>query len=80
MKLYLLTQNTNLDYDTYDSLIVCAENKEEAKKIRPDKEKRGECKTYGCWVCKIEDVQCREIWIASKWIEKWVILASFNAG
>ena len=40
MKLYLLTQSTNLGYDTYDSLIVCAENKEEAKKIRPDQRQR----------------------------------------
>lgn len=80
MKLYLLTQSTNLGYDTYDSLIVCAENKEEAKKIRPDQRQRTDNLRYSWWAYSIEDVQCKKIWIASKWIEKWVILASFNAG
>ena len=35
MKLYKLSQEINNHYDTYDSVIVCAENEEEARKIHP---------------------------------------------
>ena len=38
MNLYLLTQYTNDNYDTYDSCVVCAENPKEAKKIHPGNE------------------------------------------
>ena len=31
MNLYLLTQNENNGYDTYDSMVVSAENEEDAK-------------------------------------------------
>lgn len=80
MKLYLLTQNSVTWYDTYDSLIVCAKNEEEAKKIRPDKLQRTGNLIFSWWARKIEDVQCKEIWTASKWIKEWLILESFNAG
>ena len=33
MNLYLLTQDVNMDWDTYDSAIVCAESEEEAAKV-----------------------------------------------
>lgn len=35
MYLYKLTQTINNHYDTYDSVIVCAENEEEARRIHP---------------------------------------------
>ncbi len=35
MKIYKLWQDVNNGYDTYDSIIVCAENEEEAKRIHP---------------------------------------------
>ena len=38
MNIYLLTQDVNVDYDTYDAAIVCAESEEEAVKIHPDGE------------------------------------------
>jgi len=31
MNLYLLTQNENIDYDTYDSMVIAAENEEDAR-------------------------------------------------
>ena len=31
MKLYLLSQDDNNDYDTYDSIVVCAESEEDAR-------------------------------------------------
>lgn len=36
MKIYKLTQTVNDNYDTYDSVIVVAENEEEARSINPD--------------------------------------------
>lgn len=35
MKIYKLSQGLNNDYDTYDSVIVAAENEEEARRIHP---------------------------------------------
>lgn len=35
MKLWLITQNSNDGYDTYDSAVVVAETEEYAKKIHP---------------------------------------------
>jgi len=35
MKIYLISQDVNCDYDTYDSAVVCAENEEYAKRIHP---------------------------------------------
>lgn len=34
-KIYLLTQNQNTGYDTYDGVVVVADSEEEAKKIHP---------------------------------------------
>ncbi len=34
-KLYLISQEDNADYDTYDSAVVCAESEEAAKRIHP---------------------------------------------
>lgn len=35
MNLYLIWQDENNDYDTYDSAIVCAKSGDEAVKIHP---------------------------------------------
>lgn len=35
MHLYKLSQEINNEYDTYDSLIVCAESEEDARTISP---------------------------------------------
>jgi hypothetical protein len=36
MKLYLLSQSCNNNYDTYDSCLVCAESEADAVTIAPD--------------------------------------------
>jgi hypothetical protein len=77
MKLYKLSQDTNNWYDTYDSCIVAAENKEEAVKINPSG-KWGE--KYSSWCFSVEDVECQYIGEAAEHITKGVVLASFNAG
>jgi hypothetical protein len=35
MNLYLISQEENNEYDTYDSAVVCAESEEEARNINP---------------------------------------------
>lgn len=35
MKIYKLSQNINNGYDTYDSVVVVAENEDDAKRIHP---------------------------------------------
>ncbi len=36
MKIYLLSQNDNCGYNTYDSMVVCADSEDDAKMIMPD--------------------------------------------
>lgn len=78
MKLFLLTQNANIDYDTYDSCVVCAENKEDAVKIHPDGFTL-DWDRNGSWVTK-DLVECIEIGVANPNQKEGVILSSFNAG
>jgi len=78
MNLYILRQDTNNDYDTYDACVVCAENPEEAIKISPSSNEWGY--KYTSWAFKIEEVKCQLIGIADPSIEKGIVLASFNAG
>ena len=78
MKLFLLYQSENTWYDTYDSCVVCAENKEDAKNITPDWNILG--RWSGVWGFKLDDIYADEIWTANKDQERGVIIASFNAG
>ena len=81
MNLYLLTQDVNMDWDTYDSVIVCAESEEEAVKINPDGDIFGTVRRWGSgWVKDPSLVKCRKIGVADESIEKGVVLTSFNAG
>lgn len=36
MNIYLISQSTNDDYETYDSAVVIAENEEQAQKTHPE--------------------------------------------
>jgi ribosome biogenesis protein Tsr3 len=69
MKIYLVSQNENNEYDTYDSLIVSANSEEEARKITPK---------FG-WASNLDNVNVEHIgeYIGT---ESKIILASFNAG
>ena len=35
LNLYLISQDVNADYDTYDSAVVCAESEDAARRIHP---------------------------------------------
>lgn len=92
MNLYLISQNVNTGYDTYDSAVVCANNEEEARNILPggstfteEAERELEHPEYyfpqSDWVNNKADVIVEYIGVASIKFEKTsVICASFNAG
>ena len=74
MNLYLLRQDENEWYDTYDSCIVVAESEEEAVQISPA--------GVGVWAPSPDHVACTLIGKAVDNIEhdNGIVLASFNAG
>ncbi len=80
MNLYLLSQDENTDYDTYDSVVVAAKDENEARLIHPD----GDNAEWGCrypaWASSPEKVTVTKIGKASDDVQLGVVLASFNAG
>jgi hypothetical protein len=92
-RLYLLTQTHNRRYDTYDSCVVCAPDREAARRVHP----KGEEYTYerdswgkrgassGFWFedrswAPPEHVVAVELGVANEALQPGVVCASFNAG
>ena len=95
MKLYLITQNIENGYDTYDSAVVAAESPEDARKIHPSEfvthvtnnkwhgtyTKGGEYENEtSCWVNYSEIGQVQTEYLGETERDRGVVLASFNAG
>lgn len=91
MKLYLLKQEDNNWYDTFDSVVVAAPSPEEAIMIHPSSFARVQSGKFvkgdGQWISEARDwafgpssVQLEYIGEAKEGTEAGVILASFNAG
>jgi len=84
MKIYLITQNEQNGYDTYDSAVVCAENEEEARGIHPGPwVENGEPWPqyyYRTWASNPDVVVVKYLGEAIEGMEKGVVVASFNAG
>lgn len=78
-KLYLISQDVNRKYDTFDPAVVCAESEGEARLIRPDGETWGG-KYLHEWVESPEDVKVAYLGIADDSVEIGTVLGSFNAG
>ena len=77
MKIYLITQSVNNDYDTYDSMVVIANSADEAMQLTVTKHHRD---SYSSWAA-FADLECSDIGIASEdKTEPYIVLASFNAG
>lgn len=92
MKLYLLSQSVNNDYDTYDSVVVCAENENEARVVNPggfykwhdnawwfqywDKTERKQNDDTWCLPSEVEIVELGE---AKEDLKAGVVCASYNA-
>ena len=89
MNIYLISQEVNNDWNTYDSAIVAAESVEDAKTLHPDgigcasKQEvyNSDVTTYfpHDW-CYRDDVKVELLGVAMQGTKKMVLLASFNAG
>jgi len=84
MYLYLIKQEVNCDYDTYDSAVVIAGSEEEARTIHPDGSRWGTTgwsgwMADGSW-CNPEDVTVQLIGTALPGSPCGVVVKSFNAG
>ena len=79
MNLYLLTQDIETGYDTFDSVVVAALTETDAKSIHPYGD---DAWGYwsGCWPKSPESVSVKLIGNAVKGTPSGVILSSFNAG
>jgi hypothetical protein len=77
MKLWLISQDVNNNYDTYDSAVVAAETADEAQRTHPGGEWHDQ---FPVWASKPEDVKVQYLGEASAEIKAGVILGSFNAG
>lgn len=85
MNIYLVSQDENNNYDTYDSFVVIASSEEEARNLNPDERRfdRNEWKSYsfGGWASSPDKVTVELIGTALPSAnETKVILASYNAG
>lgn len=85
MKLFLISQDVNNGYDTYDSAVVVAHDEEDAKIIYPSKGLRGKLQRLnednGAWVNDSNLVKVVYLGEANPdMTEPDIICASFNAG
>jgi len=81
MKLWLITQDVNRGYDTYDSAVVAAEDRDAARLIDPSN--RGwdrPWNSYDSWCQSPQQVAVEYLGEAKNGTKEGIILASFNAG
>ena len=85
MNLYLISQDENSGYDTYDSAVVVAPDAEAALHCNPgggtlDWEARDTVKRWTAWAYNREAVKVSLIGVAAEGVAPGVVCASFNAG
>lgn len=80
MKLYLLGQTDNRQYDTYDYCLVCAANEADARTIDPNGnefKENPENEGYNDWAKTKHGITCEEIGEANSNQPRGVIIASY---
>jgi hypothetical protein len=80
MNLYLLTQDENRGYDTYDSCVVAAETEYDARLITPSYLGKWSKYSYSDWASCPENVKVKLIGTAIEGVAVGVVISSFNAG
>ena len=80
MNIYKLTRNDDWGYDDYDSIIVIADNKEDAINIDPYGNKVDWTNPRSPWVCSPILLDVELIGTATEGSVFGCVLASFNAG
>lgn len=79
MNLYLITQNEESGYDTFDSAVVAAKTALAARKTHPCPWGKNEWKS-DTWAHSHTKVESKLIGKAHSSVPAGVVLASFNAG
>jgi hypothetical protein len=80
MKLFLISQDQNGDYDTFDSAVVAAPDEETARGMDPNGRPADWGHRWSAWCSGPEFVTVRYIGEAAPDVEQGSICASFNAG
>jgi hypothetical protein len=80
MNLYLISQDQNQDYDSYDSAVVAAPDEETARNIHPNTYPQPWSNDSGTWCRTPDKVTVEYLGIAKEETVTGVICASFNAG
>ena len=91
MKLWLLEQDENNGYDTYDSMVVAAESEDEARHIHPNSDLLEEATAIAkgwdpwkhlidSWATTPERVTVKLLGEAIPGTKAGVVVSSFNAG
>lgn len=77
MNIYLIERKGTIDYDEYDSAVVCAESEKDARNTHPS----GDNKYFSdsTWDSP-ENIKVKLLGLASEDINEGVIVASFNVG
>ena len=75
MNLYIISQDSNINYDTFDSALVAAESEEDARVIAPC----DQVMIKHEWTTP-ENVKVQLVGKALPNIKSGVLLASYNAG
>lgn len=79
MKLWLISQDENSGYDTYDSAVVAADSEDEARCTHPSNVGIADW-SHGTWASFPDRVNVKLIGEAVPNTSAGVILESFNAG
>ena len=79
MRLFLISQNVNNGYQTYDSAVVAAEYAEDAAYMHPCGGTLEEHSWRGEWAA-FDDVMAQYLGEAHMGMRQGVICASYNAG
>lgn len=80
MKLYLISQDVNNDWDTYDSAVVAAETEEQARVMHPGGGTINPNSQFSSWATNPDDVLVEYIGDAASGTKSGIICASFTAG
>jgi hypothetical protein len=80
MKLFLLSQEVNSGFDTFDSCVVAARTEVEARKHHPGLGWAMQAKyDYRDWAPSPDDVKVKYLGEAAPGVEAGIIISSFNA-
>ena len=81
MKLFLISQSENTDYDSFDSAVVCAPDEDTARRMHPSNGEIGSdwSRPFGSWCSSPDAVTVKYIGEAATGIEQGVVCSSFNA-